>query len=192
MNKQDRAASLLSGYFKLVFERAGLQWNGDNQAEIEDLINLLWESRQPEAQQPAPTAAAPTDLLQQAISAWRKAETTFGSVEDAENEWTIRDDARTLALLSLAQSAHKITELLADLNSATVQNASTNIDDHCKQCGNSAAAAGHARWTTCSVCQQPVCDICAIQAFDGHFCTECMNAVATLQTRHLARSANQE
>ena len=192
MNKQERATSLLSGYFKLVFERAGLQWNGDNQAEIEDLIDLLWESHHPEAQQPPPAAAAPTDLLQQAISAWRKAETTFDSVEEAGDEWTIRDGARTLALLSLAQSAHKITELLADLKSATVQNAPTDIDDHCKQCGKSAAAAGHARWTTCSVCQRPICDICAIQAFDGHFCTECINTITTLQTRHLARSANPE
>ena len=43
----------------------------------------------------------------------------------------------------------------------------------CHQCGRNAAEMGYARWSRCDNCGRPICDRCAVQAFDGHFCPTC-------------------
>lgn len=43
----------------------------------------------------------------------------------------------------------------------------------CHRCGRQAAEMGYARWSSCTFCGKPVCDTCAVQADDGHFCPTC-------------------
>lgn len=43
----------------------------------------------------------------------------------------------------------------------------------CHRCGRSAAEMGYARWSRCDNCDKPICDRCAVQANDGHFCPGC-------------------
>ena len=43
-------------------------------------------------------------------------------------------------------------------------------EDACKVCG---AYPTHGLWLTCFSCWQPVCDRCAVQWADGHFCPTC-------------------
>lgn len=40
----------------------------------------------------------------------------------------------------------------------------------CSICGTVAASGYH---TTCDHCGRPVCDTCAVQYADGHFCPTC-------------------
>lgn len=48
-----------------------------------------------------------------------------------------------------------------------------NTDDTCHHCGRHASEAGFARWSCCDNCGKPICDRCAVQAGDGHFCPTC-------------------
>ena len=48
-----------------------------------------------------------------------------------------------------------------------------NTDNTCHRCGAVAADRGYARWSSCTFCGRPVCDTCAVQANDGHFCPTC-------------------
>ena len=48
-----------------------------------------------------------------------------------------------------------------------------DTDNTCHVCGAVATDRGHARWSSCTFCGQPVCDTCAVQANDGHFCPTC-------------------
>jgi len=41
VSDKDRAARLLKHYFRTVWERAGLGWTSDNEAELDDLAELL-------------------------------------------------------------------------------------------------------------------------------------------------------
>ena len=42
MNENKRIAKqYLTHYFKLLFESSGLRWDYDNQAEIEDIVDLI-------------------------------------------------------------------------------------------------------------------------------------------------------
>ena len=41
--KKGQAYNLLRYYIKTAWENAGLNWDNDNDAEIEELINLLME-----------------------------------------------------------------------------------------------------------------------------------------------------
>lgn len=43
----------------------------------------------------------------------------------------------------------------------------------CHRCGRNAAEMGYARWSRCDNCGKPICDRCAVQALDGHFCPGC-------------------
>lgn len=43
----------------------------------------------------------------------------------------------------------------------------------CHRCGRNASEMGFARWSYCTFCGRPVCDRCAVQAYDGHFCPTC-------------------
>lgn len=38
---QTEAASLLTHYFRTVFEAAGLEWNSDNTGEVEQIVHQL-------------------------------------------------------------------------------------------------------------------------------------------------------
>lgn len=42
--------------------------------------------------------------------------------------------------------------------------------DACRDCGE---FPRYGLWAICWRCQQPVCDRCAIQYQDGHFCKSC-------------------
>ena len=48
-----------------------------------------------------------------------------------------------------------------------------DTDNTCHVCGAVATDRGYARWSSCTFCGQPVCDTCAVQANDGHFCPTC-------------------
>lgn len=39
-----RAAELLAHYFRIVFEKAGLKWDSDNDAEIRSAVEAIVES----------------------------------------------------------------------------------------------------------------------------------------------------
>ena len=41
MTKKENAIRYLTWYFKLLFEKAGLQWDIFNDADIEHLVNLI-------------------------------------------------------------------------------------------------------------------------------------------------------
>lgn len=41
MNARERAAGLLAHYFRTAFQRAGIGWDGDNEAEMEQLVDAL-------------------------------------------------------------------------------------------------------------------------------------------------------
>jgi uncharacterized CHY-type Zn-finger protein len=43
----------------------------------------------------------------------------------------------------------------------------------CHRCHRHASEAGYARWSRCNHCDQPICDRCAVQSADGHFCPDC-------------------
>lgn len=43
----NRARSLLAGYFRTVYAHTGIGWDGDNDAEIADLIDNLIDAAQP-------------------------------------------------------------------------------------------------------------------------------------------------
>lgn len=40
MNREN-AKKLLCHYFKLVFERSGLKWDSDNEAEVREIVDLM-------------------------------------------------------------------------------------------------------------------------------------------------------
>ena len=42
--KRAEAKRLLAHYLRTVWERAGLKWDADNQAEVEDIVDLLIEA----------------------------------------------------------------------------------------------------------------------------------------------------
>lgn len=41
MDKRESAKKLLRHYFRMVWQKAGLTWDADNDAEINDLADLL-------------------------------------------------------------------------------------------------------------------------------------------------------
>lgn len=41
--RRERAERLLRHYLKLAWEKAGLRWDGDNDAEVRELVELLME-----------------------------------------------------------------------------------------------------------------------------------------------------
>lgn len=43
----------------------------------------------------------------------------------------------------------------------------------CHRCERNASEMGYARWSRCDNCGRPVCDRCAVQFRDGHFCPGC-------------------
>lgn len=43
-----QAVGTLSHYFRTVFEAAGIKWNGDNEAEIESIVDNLIEAAGPD------------------------------------------------------------------------------------------------------------------------------------------------
>ena len=63
------------------------------------------------------------------------------------------------------------TELLAWGRQELARQMAT--DTTCHVCGAVATARGYARWSSCTFCGLPVCDTCAVQVDDGHFCTTC-------------------
>lgn len=43
---KDKAKQLLVHYFRLLFEKNGMRMDSDNIAEIEEIIELIWEGKQ--------------------------------------------------------------------------------------------------------------------------------------------------
>lgn len=43
----------------------------------------------------------------------------------------------------------------------------------CDLCSRDAAQSGYSRWSRCNWCGHPLCDNCAVQVDDGHFCPAC-------------------
>ena len=41
-----QAKEILKHYFRLLFERASLRWDADNDAEIDTLVELLWSGNE--------------------------------------------------------------------------------------------------------------------------------------------------
>ena len=50
MDKAPRAKHLLVHYFRLIAQRADIRWDGDNDAEIEDVVDLIIEAAAERAQ----------------------------------------------------------------------------------------------------------------------------------------------
>ena len=44
MNARDRAVRLLEHYFSLLAKKAGLHWDGDNNAEIGEIVDSIIEA----------------------------------------------------------------------------------------------------------------------------------------------------
>jgi len=52
MNENKRIAKqYLTHYFKLLFDSSGLRWDHDNQAEIEDIVDLIIKAVKEELEQ---------------------------------------------------------------------------------------------------------------------------------------------
>ena len=43
----------------------------------------------------------------------------------------------------------------------------------CDLCSRSAVQAGYSRWSCCDACGHPICDHCAVEVGEGHFCPNC-------------------
>jgi len=43
MNNKDQVKHLLIYYFRLLFEKAGLNFDNDNRSEIEEIIDLIYQ-----------------------------------------------------------------------------------------------------------------------------------------------------
>lgn len=50
MNKREEAKRYLVYYFRLIAERAGLNWDSDNDAEIEVAVDLIIDASKEEKQ----------------------------------------------------------------------------------------------------------------------------------------------
>lgn len=186
--KQTQASRILSRYLSLMLEKIGAEWDSQNQADIEHLITLLST-----AHEPTRHALTENDLLVQAVQAWHRSQDAFAHAKTEDDQFNVMagfdrtkedaEEARTLALLSLAQNIQVLTGLLADVSKTTKQIAdhlesALPIDDepdlnYCSECSKSAIANGHAHWLTCDICGVAICDTCMIQKDDGRYCTDC-------------------
>ncbi len=41
MNRQERAARILAGYLRSMYEEQGMRWDGENEGEIEDVVQCI-------------------------------------------------------------------------------------------------------------------------------------------------------
>lgn len=62
----NRAKKLLTHYFRMIFERVGLQFDADNQAEVEELVDAIIletiEQVKPDLRDPFPVGYGMDDL----------------------------------------------------------------------------------------------------------------------------------